>query len=150
MRCARAQGLLQRRGQAHAWLPARTHRAFLTRGFAGTASAAPPSKGGKKKGGGKKGKREAHYAHRETNFPEWYQDVIRDAELVQHGPVRGTMVLRPCAPSPRCRSPSPPRADCTLHARSLAPQSRSSERWSADAGTVPRSGSNCSQSWTHG
>ena len=29
------------------------------------------------------------------NYSGWYQDVIRDAEMVQHGPIRGTMVLRP-------------------------------------------------------
>lgn len=29
------------------------------------------------------------------DFPRWYQDVIAKAELVDNGPVRGTMVIRP-------------------------------------------------------
>lgn len=29
------------------------------------------------------------------NFPAWYQDVVARAELVESGPVRGTMVIRP-------------------------------------------------------
>ncbi|NRB21258.1 proline--tRNA ligase [Candidatus Dependentiae bacterium] len=29
------------------------------------------------------------------NFAEWYQEVIHQAELVDHSPVRGTMVVRP-------------------------------------------------------
>ena len=29
------------------------------------------------------------------DFPRWYQDVIAKAELADHGPVRGTMVIRP-------------------------------------------------------
>ncbi|OGB84310.1 proline--tRNA ligase [candidate division TM6 bacterium RIFCSPHIGHO2_12_FULL_32_22] len=30
-----------------------------------------------------------------TNFSDWYNDVIYQAELVDNGPVRGTMVIRP-------------------------------------------------------
>ncbi|MEQ9824265.1 MAG: proline--tRNA ligase [Puniceicoccaceae bacterium] len=29
------------------------------------------------------------------DFPRWYQDVLTKAELADHGPVRGTMVIRP-------------------------------------------------------
>src|SRR5438477_7853861 len=32
-----------------------------------------------------------------TDFPRWYQDVVAKAELAENGPVRGTMVIRPCA-----------------------------------------------------
>ncbi len=31
----------------------------------------------------------------ETDFPQWYQDVLAKAELAEGGPVRGTMVIRP-------------------------------------------------------
>lgn len=30
-----------------------------------------------------------------TNFPDWYQEVIYQAKLVDHAPVRGCMVIRP-------------------------------------------------------
>ena len=29
------------------------------------------------------------------NFPQWYTDVILKTELVDYGPVKGTMVIRP-------------------------------------------------------
>ena len=29
------------------------------------------------------------------DFPAWYAEIIRRAELAEHGPVRGTMVIRP-------------------------------------------------------
>jgi prolyl-tRNA synthetase len=32
---------------------------------------------------------------RGENFLEWYQDVISVAELAEHGPVRGTMIIKP-------------------------------------------------------
>ncbi len=32
---------------------------------------------------------------REEDYPEWYQQVIRGAELAEHAPVRGCMVIRP-------------------------------------------------------
>ncbi|MDB5254389.1 MAG: proS [Parcubacteria group bacterium] len=32
---------------------------------------------------------------RATDFSEWYQDVIDAADLAEHGPVRGTMVIKP-------------------------------------------------------
>ena len=32
---------------------------------------------------------------REENFPEWYQQVVKAAELAQHSPVRGCMVVLP-------------------------------------------------------
>jgi len=31
----------------------------------------------------------------ETDFPQWYQDVLAKAELAENGPVRGTIVIRP-------------------------------------------------------
>jgi hypothetical protein len=32
----------------------------------------------------------------EQDFPRWYEEVIAKAELAENGPVRGTMVIRPC------------------------------------------------------
>ena len=31
----------------------------------------------------------------ETNYPQWYTDVVLKAELADYGPVKGTMVIRP-------------------------------------------------------
>ena len=70
-------------------------------GSAEAAEAPPkPAKGAKgggggdsaKKGGGAQGSK---IAGREENFSRWYLDVIREAELADYGPVRGTMVIRP-------------------------------------------------------
>ena len=30
-----------------------------------------------------------------TNFPQWYTDVVLKTKLVDYGPVKGTMVIRP-------------------------------------------------------
>ena len=32
---------------------------------------------------------------REEDYPEWYQQVIKVAELAEHSPVRGCMVIKP-------------------------------------------------------
>lgn len=32
---------------------------------------------------------------REQNYPEWYQEVIKHADLAEHSPVRGCMVIKP-------------------------------------------------------
>lgn len=49
-----------------------------------------------KKGEGKKGGVEAaKITPRSEDFGRWYLDVVRDAELADYGPVRGTMVIRP-------------------------------------------------------
>ncbi len=32
---------------------------------------------------------------REENYPEWYQQVIRAADMAQNSPVRGCMVIKP-------------------------------------------------------
>ncbi len=32
---------------------------------------------------------------REENYPEWYQQIIREAELAENSPVRGCMVIKP-------------------------------------------------------
>jgi len=32
---------------------------------------------------------------RQSDFPQWYQEIIAGAELAENGPVRGTMVIRP-------------------------------------------------------
>ena len=31
----------------------------------------------------------------ETDFPRWYTDVVTKTKLVDYGPVKGTMVIRP-------------------------------------------------------
>ena len=31
----------------------------------------------------------------ETDFAQWYTDVVTKTELVDYGPVKGTMVIRP-------------------------------------------------------
>ena len=31
----------------------------------------------------------------ETDFPQWYTDVCKKTQLVDYGPVKGTMVIRP-------------------------------------------------------
>lgn len=31
----------------------------------------------------------------ETNFPQWYTDVVLKTQMVDYGPVKGTMVIRP-------------------------------------------------------
>ena len=31
----------------------------------------------------------------ETDFPQWYTDVVVKTKLVDYGPVKGTMVIRP-------------------------------------------------------
>lgn len=52
-------------------------------------SEAKPSEKKKQGGDGTK------IAGRQENFSRWYLDVIREAELADYGPVRGTMVIRP-------------------------------------------------------
>lgn len=32
---------------------------------------------------------------RNQNFPEWYQEVIKQADLAEHSPVRGCMIFKP-------------------------------------------------------
>ncbi len=32
---------------------------------------------------------------REENFSEWYLDVIREADLAENSPVRGSMIIKP-------------------------------------------------------
>ena len=34
-------------------------------------------------------------ADMEVDFPQWYTDVVLKTELVDYGPVKGTMVIRP-------------------------------------------------------
>lgn len=36
-----------------------------------------------------------HIADIRTDFPQWYTDVVRQSEMVDYGPVKGTMVIRP-------------------------------------------------------
>lgn len=78
---------------------------------AADAAAPPPGEGQKASGKGKKGPaggakaagekapaaggEGSKIAARDENFSRWYLDVIREAELADYGPVRGTMVIRP-------------------------------------------------------
>ena len=43
----------------------------------------------------KKKRKPTDLADIDTDFGQWYLDVLREAELADHGPVRGTVVLRP-------------------------------------------------------
>ncbi len=51
----------------------------------------------KKNDGGSKGGKEAEaqVTPRSEDFSKWYLDVIRECELADYGPARGTMVIRP-------------------------------------------------------
>src|SRR5258708_722033 len=42
-----------------------------------------------------KGNKTAISPTREENYPEWYQQVIRAADLAENSPVRGCMVIKP-------------------------------------------------------
>lgn len=56
------------------------------------------SSGGQKKNeqkGKKKDSSSGGITSREEDFSRWYLDVVREAQLVDYGPVRGTMVIRP-------------------------------------------------------
>ena len=44
---------------------------------------------------GKASKKTAIQPTREENYPEWYQQVVRAAELAENSPVRGCMVIKP-------------------------------------------------------
>ena len=37
----------------------------------------------------------SHLPSQSTEFPAWYADVVRRADLAEHAPVRGTMVIKP-------------------------------------------------------
>lgn len=50
---------------------------------------------GQKKGGGGGGDKPGAVAKRSEDFGKWYLDVVREAQLADYGPVRGTMVIRP-------------------------------------------------------
>ncbi len=51
--------------------------------------------GGSKKGNSNNGGDVAKITPRSEDFGRWYLDVVRDAQLADYGPVRGTMVIRP-------------------------------------------------------
>ena len=42
-----------------------------------------------------KGNESAISPRREEDFPEWYQQVVRSAEMAENSEVRGCMVIRP-------------------------------------------------------
>src|SRR4051812_19916342 len=43
----------------------------------------------------KKNTRTAITPTRDENFPEWYQNVIKAAEMAENAPVRGCMIIKP-------------------------------------------------------
>ena len=66
----------------------RASRASRLRGAAFASAAAEPA-------ASKGAKVEAAVTPASVDFSRWYLDVIREAELADYGPVRGTMVIRP-------------------------------------------------------
>ena len=36
-----------------------------------------------------------HITNRDKDYSQWYLDVIREAKLADHSPVRGSMIIRP-------------------------------------------------------
>ena len=50
---------------------------------------------GGKGGSGKSSGKGPGVTKRSEDFGKWYLDVVREAELADYGPVRGTMVVRP-------------------------------------------------------
>lgn len=60
------------------------------------ALASPAAKQSKKEVKKGKGQSEAtKVTPKSEDFSQWYLDIIREAELADYGPVRGTMVIRP-------------------------------------------------------
>jgi prolyl-tRNA synthetase len=57
-----------------------------------TAAAKKPASGG---GGGGKEKSAGGITKRSEDFGKWYLDCIRECQLADYGPARGTMVIRP-------------------------------------------------------
>ena len=67
---------------------------------AAPASTKPPASPSKKGGGGGGGggtgaAAELAVTPKSVDFSRWYLDVVREAQLADYGPVRGTMVIRP-------------------------------------------------------
>ena len=59
------------------------------------SSTTPKQRKGPRDGGGKGGKGQSPITPRSSSYSQWYLDVIKAAELIERGPVAGTMVLRP-------------------------------------------------------
>lgn len=71
---------------------------FLIHAAASAADkSATKSKGEGKKQSKNQGKKQSAKAitPREEDFSKWYLDLVREAQLADYGPVRGTMVIRP-------------------------------------------------------
>ncbi len=49
----------------------------------------------KQKGGGGKAKKTAITPTRSENYAEWYQQVVRGADMAENSPVRGCMIIKP-------------------------------------------------------
>ena len=32
---------------------------------------------------------------RSKDYSQWYQDIIKEADLAEHGPIKGTMIIKP-------------------------------------------------------
>ncbi|KAK1310478.1 hypothetical protein QJS10_CPA08g00096 [Acorus calamus] len=54
-----------------------------------------PIEGDDAKGSQQQQSKKGTITPRSADFSAWYLDVIREAELADYGPVRGTMVIRP-------------------------------------------------------
>ena len=101
-RAAAASVGARRPGRAAAWT---VHRAVGQQSGGATeaasAAAAAPARGKGKGGGGGAaggkagGNKGPGVTKRSEDFGKWYLDVVREAELADYGPVRGTMVVRP-------------------------------------------------------
>eukprot|EP01044_Picomonas_judraskeda_P012302 COSAG03_NODE_1752_length_3569_cov_10.712377_2_plen_576_part_00 len=72
--------------------PAPRRRVVLLRAPAAPVSSAAAAQPSKKKS---KRSRPQELTEIGTDFGQWYLDVLREAEVAEHGPVRGTVVLRP-------------------------------------------------------
>jgi hypothetical protein len=79
------------------WRPAERRIFSGARAEAADVALAPPSaKPNKKEVKKGKGQSEAtKVTPKSEDFSQWYLDIIREAELADYGPVRGTMVIRP-------------------------------------------------------
>jgi hypothetical protein len=80
------------------WRPSHERKVFSGARAEATdvALASPSAKPNKKEVKKGKGQSEAtKVTPKSEDFSQWYLDIIREAELADYGPVRGTMVIRP-------------------------------------------------------
>jgi hypothetical protein len=84
----------------------RRHGSSGNKGSGGSCSSSSEGRGGRGRGRGRSGavKKQRSKVGKggvvalpdpASDFAGWYAAILREAEVVEHGPVRGTMVLRP-------------------------------------------------------